>query len=451
MTTDLRDRLDDLLAEVPAHVRVAPTAAWRAGARRRVRRRLLTGAGVLAALALIGGGGIAVHRVTDPPPADGGESGSPTLSYPVRIENPLLRTGTVPRDGTAVSGIVQRSDGWYAVGPHGQVWRMTGEKDTDYLPAVSPDGSGLAHVRDIRDGGDLKKLLWLTDVRAGAQNQDWLLTSNPTPFALRPHTPLFWSPDSSRVLVPVVPGVGTGEPVAFLLTANGQKDFVTQQVQGRLLPAGWYDDHTLVWVRWHKDPESGTTVGSASVILTDLHGRVVERFPLRLGEVWTDPPDSSSVSVSPGGEILALGTDQGPDLSVWWFHLRGPSRGHVKAELARLPTQIRRDVPPRGATRSNSRERAIPTPSWRPRAAPRRSRPTPASASGAPCGPPTRSGGRPTAISQLGSSTTQERSGWAGPRGCPGTGARSRSAPRPGCSSPRQAWAGGSDGGAKGG
>jgi hypothetical protein len=132
----------------------------------------------------------------------------------------------------------------------------------------------------------------------------------------------------------VVPGVGTGEPVAFLLTANGQKDFVTQQVQGRLLPAGWYDDHTLVWVRWHKDPESGTTVGSASVILTDLHGRVVERFPLRLGKVWTDPPDSSSVSVSPGGEILALGTDQGPDLSVWWFHLRGPSRGHVKAELA---------------------------------------------------------------------------------------------------------------------
>lgn len=134
--------------------------------------------------------------------------------------------------------------------------------------------------------------------------------------------------------MPVVPGVGTGEPVAFLLTANGQKDFVTQQVQGRLLPAGWYDDHTLVWVRWHKDPESGTTVGSASVILTDLHGRVVERFPLRLGKVWTDPPDSSSVSVSPGGEILALGTDQGPDLSVWWFHLRGPSRGHVKAELA---------------------------------------------------------------------------------------------------------------------
>jgi hypothetical protein len=178
MTTDLRDRLDDLLAEVPAHVRVAPTAAWRAGARRRVRRRLLTGAGVLAALALIGGGGIAVHQVTDPPPADGGESGSPTLSYPVRIENPLLRTGTVPRDG--------------------QVWRMTGARDTDYLPAVSPDGSGLAHVRDIRDGGDLKKLLWLTDVRTGAQNQDWLLTSNPTPFAVRPHTQLFWSPDSSR-------------------------------------------------------------------------------------------------------------------------------------------------------------------------------------------------------------------------------------------------------------
>jgi hypothetical protein len=334
MTHDLRDRLDDLLSEVPAHVHADATTAWRAGARRRVRRRLLAGAGVVAALAVIGGGGIAVHRATDPPPADGADGGSPTLSYPVRIEHPLLRTGTLPRDGTAVSGVVQRPDGWYAVGQHGQVWRMPGATDTDYLPAVSPDGSGLAYVRDVRDGGVQKKLLWLTDVRNGAQNQDWLLSSGAFAFGLRPHTQLFWSPDSSRVLVPVVPGVGTGEPVALLLTPNGQKDAVTQQVQGRLLPAGWYDDRTLVWVKWRTNPETGTTAGSATVILTNLHGHVVDRFPLRMRNVWTDPPDRASVSVSPGGDVLVLGADQGHDsLSPWWFHLRGPLRGHVKAEI----------------------------------------------------------------------------------------------------------------------
>jgi hypothetical protein len=58
------------------------------------------------------------------------------------------------------------------------------------------------------------------------------------------------------------------------------------------------------------------------------------RTPLQTNKVWTDPPSPASVSVSSDGGVLALGTDQGPDLSTWWFEIgRGPLRGHLKFEL----------------------------------------------------------------------------------------------------------------------
>jgi len=333
MTTDLRNRLDDLVAEVPDHVHAESAVAWRMGARRRVRHRLVTGGAVLAVLALAGGVGLAVGPVTDPPPAHGsGET--PSLSYPTRIERPLLHTGTLASNAGAIAGVVQRPDGWYAVGQHGQVWHLPGGSERGWLPALSPDGSRLAYVRGHGDSPDLVML----DLRAGTEKSTGLKPAFPTfrsPLPL--HTQMFWSPDSSKLLVPVVPGPGQGEPTAEVVPVHGTARPLTNPVQGHVLPAGWYDDETFVWVAW-KPGHSGLPVASATAILTNLRGRVTERIPLDMKKVWTDPPTSTSVSVPPGQESLALGTDQGPDLSVWRFHIGpAPSRPRTGTEVPPSP------------------------------------------------------------------------------------------------------------------
>jgi hypothetical protein len=331
MTTDLRESLDDLLAEVPDHVSVSdPDTAWRAGARRRVRRRVTTAGAVVAVLALLSTAGLVGSRIAEVDPAGERGAGAGATSYPARIERPLLRTGTLPDDVGAIAGVVQRPDGWYAVGQRGQVWRILGGTDTGYLPSVSPDGSRLAYMY----AKDHLRQLTLKDLRTGTDETPHLAVANPlarTALALRTQT--FWSPDSSRLLVPTINSVGQGEPDAAVIPMHGSTRAVVVPHAGRLLAAGWYDDHTLVWVTWKRDPQGGVIVGSATALLTNLHGHVEQRIPLRMKGVWTDPPDSTSVSVSPDGTVLALGTDQGPDLSVWWFHLRGPLRGYVKSEL----------------------------------------------------------------------------------------------------------------------
>jgi len=333
VNSDLRDRLDDFLAEVPHHVRAKSDIAWRMGARRRVRRRLATGGAVLAVLALAGGVGVMVGPVTDPPPADGnGET--PSLSYPTRVERPILHTGTLAPDAGAIAGLVQRRDGWYAVGQHGQVWNLPGGSERGWLPALSPNGSRLAYVRGHGDSTDLVML----DLRAGTEKSTGLKPAFPTlrsPLSL--HTQMFWSPDGSKLLVPVVPGPGQCEPTAEVVAVDGTARPLTSPVRGHVLPAGWYDDETLVWVAW-KPGHSGLPVASATAILTNLRGRVVERIPLDMNKVWTDPPTSTSVSVRPDQSWLALGTDQGPDLSVWLFDIGpAPSRPRPATEVPPSP------------------------------------------------------------------------------------------------------------------
>ena len=64
----------------------------------------------------------------------------------------------------------------------------------------------------------------------------------------------------------------------------------------------------------------------------------MERIPLDMNKVWTDPPTSTSVSVRPDQSWLALGTDQGPDLSVWLFDIGpAPSRPRPATEVPPSP------------------------------------------------------------------------------------------------------------------
>jgi hypothetical protein len=338
MNTDLRDRLDDLLTEVPHHVRADAATAWRTGARRQMRSRVLVGGGLVGVVVLIAGGltwGGA--RIVQTGPADGGgSSGVPARTYPARIERPLLRTGSLPRHVGAIAGVVARPGGWYAVGQRGQLWRLPFRTNTDYLPSVSSNGERLSFVAT-----DEPPSMVTIDLRTGEPYDDDIGPQiPPNTWHLPRHTQPFWAPDSKRVVVEVAGGVNNDPEIDAAVVRPGGLPHGVPGPGGVVSPllAGWYDDDTLVWVKWSKNPESGTTVGSATAILADLRGNVQRRIPLHLGTVWTDLPSSASVSVSPDGGTLALGTDQGSSLSVWVFHLRGPLRGRVKAELAPSPS-----------------------------------------------------------------------------------------------------------------
>jgi hypothetical protein len=250
MTTDLRERLDDLLAGVPPHVHADAATAWRAGAKRRVRRRVVTGGAVGAVLALVGGVGVAAHRVTDPPPADGGGGTRPTATaYPTRIDGPLFRMGDLPDRPGPIAGLVRNNHGWLAVGQHGQVWRMPSANNFDWPSSISPDGTRIAYVDtsagqseltllDLVDGG-----AFTPDVGGRGLQHSWLIDG-----------PMSWSPDSSRLFVPVSPGTYRGPRVDALLVASSTGAIPVSAPAGTdVEPLGWLSPTRLGWLSWTTD------------------------------------------------------------------------------------------------------------------------------------------------------------------------------------------------------
>ena len=274
MTTDLRERLDDLLAVVPDHVVPAdPAVSWRAGARRRVRRRVTVGAAAVAVVTLLAGTGLAGARVLEAQPADNGAGASKeaATSYPSRIDAPL-RQGDLPSHPGPIAGVIERPDGWYAVSPTGQVWRISGS-NPEYLATVSPDGSRLAYLNTL-DGNhewgveDLRTGEWRTnDVGAAGSN---------SAFTLAPHTQTFWSPDSQRLLVPVTPG--DIRPPLHHVTAvvlHGLTLTTVTPPPGRhVVPVGWLSDRRLGWLRWH-----GSDFKPDLLLTSATGGRVLQSGP----------------------------------------------------------------------------------------------------------------------------------------------------------------------------
>jgi hypothetical protein len=262
MTSDLRDRLDDLLDGVPAHVHADSGTAWRAGARRRVRRRVASGGAIVAVLALVGGVGVAVHRAAEPQPAGRGSIRSAASSYPTRIDAPLLRTGTLPECPGPVAGLIQRDDGWYAVGQAGQIWRIPGATARTDLASISPDGSRIASLGRASDGLKLS----LRDLDSGVVSTLAIGDFGPRHPGLPARGQTFWSPDSHSLLVPVRQGqVVNGPDVRALLATPGEATQVVTAPRGRHVePIGWLSSSTLGWLVWDRD---------------DLHPSVVTTGP----------------------------------------------------------------------------------------------------------------------------------------------------------------------------
>ncbi len=100
---------------------------------------------MLGVLALVGVVGLAVQRVTDPPPADGGAARPSASTYPSRVDAPLFRMGELPDRPGPIAGLILRNQGWFAVGEQGQVWRVPGATGGEST-SISPDGTRIAYV-----------------------------------------------------------------------------------------------------------------------------------------------------------------------------------------------------------------------------------------------------------------------------------------------------------------
>ncbi len=127
MSSDLREPLHDLVSEVPRHV-ASPdlaAAAWAAGRRRRLRRRVASTAVTLTLVALVVGSLLAFSvgpRIVQP----AGAGASPKVGgYPQRIVHQWWAPALPARPGP-VAGLVYRPSPnlqWDAVSEHGQLWR----------------------------------------------------------------------------------------------------------------------------------------------------------------------------------------------------------------------------------------------------------------------------------------------------------------------------------------
>jgi hypothetical protein len=273
MTADLRERLDDLLTEIPSHVDTDAGTTWRAGARRRARGHLVTAGAVLALLGIVGGAGLVAHRVTDPPPADGGATRPSASSYPTRIDAPLLRTGTLTDQGP-IAGLIERNEGWFGVGQRGQVWRVAGATGGEPV-SISPDGTRIAYVDASRHRSELE-LRDLIDGQAVSPGIEGSGSGLGGGWVLRGPGVTFWSPDSVRLFVPVRPGpTYRGPRVDALVVSPGQDSLPVRAPAGHHVePLGWLAPTLLGWMRWSGDESH------PDVVITGIRGgRVLKSAP----------------------------------------------------------------------------------------------------------------------------------------------------------------------------
>jgi len=307
MSNQLHEPLHDLLAEVPSYVVPDARAAWTAGATRRTRRRVASGGLVVLLVLLVGAGiGVLPHSL-DVAPAD--QSGGGGHGHPTRIDYPYW-TRDLPDEPGPVAGVLDRvssrgaSDeplGWYAVSPTGRLWHLPGSNN-DLIPALSPDGTQLAYldtrpgrgfeIRHLGDGSTIG-----IDIGADpASREPWLLDLQ---------SPSFWSPDSSRLLVPVVAARSNHRPGvdALVLDDRGTTEVRQPRTREAVMPVGWASDSSLAWLAWH---ETKGTVDAARVLVTDDRGRLQRTVRLDITPGLGDLSQWAGV-VSPDGRTLALG------------------------------------------------------------------------------------------------------------------------------------------------
>lgn len=290
--TDLRERLDDLVTDVPPYVVPDVRRAWAAGARRRLGRRIGAGVAVVVLVALAAGLVGVLPRSSDVPPADGEDRG--VDGYPSRIEKPWFLRDLPDRPGP-LAAVIDTTTGleWLAVSADGEVWRVPQEEPIDSFPPVlSDDGRMIGYLtghttyvlRDLVTGEETAFPEITDNAELRADEGTWWLTSQ---------APGFWSPDGSRLLLPAYPWDDDGDRTAPQLVLA--RDGSVEEARRWGNAAGWLDDQTLAWVAKRK--------GQVELVVTDDHGTVQRRLPI---DVRAPYPSQWSAALSPDRSQLAL-------------------------------------------------------------------------------------------------------------------------------------------------
>lgn len=296
--TDLHERLDDLVADVPSYVVPDTRRAWAAGARRRLRRRIGAGVAVVVLVALAAGLVGVLPRSSDVLPADGESRG--VDGYPSRIEKPWLLRDLPDRPGP-IAATVELDDGRFlAVSASGEVWRIPQSRRVrDFFPSLSADGRMIGYMRDggtyvVRDlvAGDEKAFDEIGDNREDP--------SRPETWWTQQQVPGFWSPDGSTHLLSASRWDTDRSNVVLLLGGDGSLREVERPAVGAY-PVGWLDAGALGWLAVEGRPRDATL----SLVVTTESGAELKREPLqgaRLHDLnqWSGSlsPDGGEVSVT---------------------------------------------------------------------------------------------------------------------------------------------------------
>jgi hypothetical protein len=299
--SDLRDPLDDLLAEIPAYVVPDARAAWAAGARRRSGRRVGVAAVAVVALALVAGLASVLPSANDAQPA----TGSGDLGYPAHVDKPWFLHDLPDRPGP-VSAVVASDGAWLAAAPDGRAWRIPQEGlDGIYPPALSDDGRMLAYLsgpstyvlRDLLTGAEQT----FDDVTEFDDSQ-----ARPGAFGVAESTPAYWSPDGTRLVLAGSKWVGGVHVHGLVLGTDGT---TTEVKDIPRYPVGWLDDDTLTWLDGNRLVETDQTGGVEATVRLHLDPTGLDGWSTALS------PDRTRVAVVlPGtdsGRIVTLSTADG--------------------------------------------------------------------------------------------------------------------------------------------
>ena len=306
--SDLREPLDDLLAEVPAYVVADPHAAWAVGVRRRALRRVGVAGAVAGAVVLLAGLVTVLPSANDVQPAGDPDS----TGYPAHIDKPwLLRD--LPDQPGRLSAVVEDGEAtWLAAAADGRVWRVPQDDPIDsFPPALSDDGRMIGYL-DGHTTFVLRDLLTGEETRFDQVTDNAVVRSRRDAYWSTGQAPSFWSPDGTKLVVRGGKWVGGEHVRGVVLGTDGTLTEISR-VHGSQV--GWLDDDTLGWLDGDR------------LVATDLAGDVERSVPVGISEragrgisQWsgTLSPDRSRLAIvlsNRGGTIVTASTADGTVLS----------------------------------------------------------------------------------------------------------------------------------------
>ncbi|CAI9416857.1 hypothetical protein [Nocardioides sp. T2.26MG-1] len=322
--TDLRERMEHLVDEVPAYVVPDARRAWAAGARRRLARRIGAGVAVVVLVALTAGLVGVLPRSSDVPPADG-ERGSGVDGYPSRIEKPWILRDLPDRPGPLAATVELETDHFIAVSPSGDVWRIVQEQRAgDFFPSLSADGRMIGYLAD-HGAYVLRDLVTGAETRFEEIGDNANDPSRPEVWWTQAQVPGYWSPDGSTHLVQAWRWDADRSNLVLLLGTDGSLRQV-ERPGSEAYPVGWLDDGLLGWLTVAGKGRRAT----AGLAVTDETGAVLRRAPLDLPARLLPALNQWSGSLSPDGARLGVAV---PDEQSWVVSTFATSDGARTAQV----------------------------------------------------------------------------------------------------------------------